>query len=65
VDANYMTTVSDPTKTVNIHGIKAIEWKDSVLDAYSLFIPSKALLFEIDTNQTTAYNTIRNSLIIK
>ena len=60
-----MKAVNDSTKTVNLNGTKVIEWKDSVVDAYSLFIPSKAFLFEIDTNQTTAYNTIKNSLIIK
>ena len=65
MSTNYMTTVNDSTKTVSINGTNAIEWKDSTLDRYSLFIPSKALLFEIDTNHTTVYNTIRNSLIIK
>jgi len=65
VDTNYMKAVKDSKKTVNLNGTKAIGWKDSVVDAYSLFIPSKAFLFEIDTNQTTAYNTIKNSLIIK
>jgi hypothetical protein len=65
MSTDYMTTVNDSTKTVNLNGTKAIEWKDSTLNRYSLFIPSKALLFEINTNYTTAYNTIRNSLIIK
>jgi len=48
-----MKAVNDSTKTVNLNGTKVIEWKDSVVDAYSLFIPSKAFLFEIDINQTT------------
>ena len=65
VDANYMKAVTDSTKAVNLNRTKATEWKDSVVGAYSLFIPSKAYLFEMDTNQTTAYNTIKNSLIIK
>ena len=65
VASNYMISITDPTVNINLNGTQAIEFNDSQLNSYNLFVPSKNLLLEIGIKQKLAYNTIKNSLIIK
>lgn len=60
-----MVSVTDPTINVNLNGTQVIEFNDSQLNSYDLYVPSKNLLFEIGIKQQLAYNTIKNSLVVK
>jgi hypothetical protein len=65
---NDQTTVniakSHGAKDISLKGTPALEYQDNI-PSYNLVIPSKGLFFEIYTNQTKAYNTIKNSITIK
>ncbi len=65
VASNYMLSIDDPTININLHGTPAVEFNDSELNSYDVFVPSKNLLFEIAINQQSGYNIIKNSLVIK
>ena len=65
VASNYMISITYPTINVNLNGTQAIEFNDSQLNSYNMYVPSKNLLFEIGIKQQLAYKTIKNSLIIK
>ena len=78
---NFLSSITDPTKNVNINDTPAIEYHHNVL-SNELFIPSKSILLKLNTNKSqtntksiffevysnasqTNYEIIKNSLTIK
>ena len=79
--SNFLSSITDPIKNLDINDIPAIEYHHNVL-SNELFIPSKSILLELNTNTSqtntksiffdlysndsqTNYDIIKNSIIIK